>query len=408
MNAQPPDELGEAEQERLARRTARTVAPGILMAGVAGGIAFPILPIAGARAGLPLAFIGLILAANRIMRVVSAPAVGWLSDRFGGRRTMLVGLAVQVAVMLCYWLGSRSGHPGFFFLLGRMVHGPGSACIFVAGQALALTAGGRHHGGRASGLVRAALSVGVPLGLVAGGLLADRLGDAATFLVAALVMLGAGAAAFFAVPDLRVSGRAPVSMRAALRALGDRRLVAVGLFGFASAFVASGILLTTVVLLVDQRHLSWFGLGHRGTAGLAMAVMIVTSAACMLPAGRLGDRHDAHARIATAGLVLTIPGLLVIAATHGLAGLLAGLVLVGAGTGGVSPSLLAMVGKLAPGSRGLAVGGLQLWSDAGGSLGPLVGTALFSAGVAVPYLVGAAVIAAFVPLALAVLRAQPR
>ena len=38
----------------------------MLLAGVAGGIAFPILPIVGVKAGLALPFIGVILAANRV------------------------------------------------------------------------------------------------------------------------------------------------------------------------------------------------------------------------------------------------------------------------------------------------------------------------------------------------------
>ena len=44
------------------------VAPGALLAGIAGGLAFPILPTVGQRVGLSLGFIGVILAANRAAR----------------------------------------------------------------------------------------------------------------------------------------------------------------------------------------------------------------------------------------------------------------------------------------------------------------------------------------------------
>lgn len=53
-------------QALAAPRAAWAIAPGVLLAGIAGGIAFPILPVVGLRAGLSLPFIGLIIAANRL------------------------------------------------------------------------------------------------------------------------------------------------------------------------------------------------------------------------------------------------------------------------------------------------------------------------------------------------------
>ncbi|HEX3344703.1 MAG TPA: MFS transporter, partial [Polyangiaceae bacterium] len=170
--------------ERTPASLALALATGTLLAGVAGGVAFPILPIAGLRLGLSLPFIGVILAANRAMRVVSSPLVGVLADRFGGRRTLVVGLALQIVVMGLYAMGIVTQRPGVFFLAGRLLHGPGSACVFVSAQALALHAGGATHGGRAAGTVRAAIVMGVPVGLLVGGLLSEAVGDAATFAIA--------------------------------------------------------------------------------------------------------------------------------------------------------------------------------------------------------------------------------
>jgi MFS family permease len=182
--------------------TSLALAPGTLLAGMAGGIAFPILPIVGLRLGLSLPFIGVILAANRAMRVVSSPFVGVLADRFGGRRTLLVGLGLQVVVLGLFALGIVTRRAGPLFLAGRLLHGPGSACVFIAAQALALHAGGRSQGGRAVGTVRAAIVLGVPVGLAAGGLLSDAVGDAATFAIAGGAVVLALGAAFARVPDL--------------------------------------------------------------------------------------------------------------------------------------------------------------------------------------------------------------
>jgi len=120
------------EQARIADRAALAITPAVLLSGIAGGIAFPILPLVGQRAGLSLAFIGVILAANRAARVIASPLVGLATDRFGGRRTLIAGLLIQILVLGLFVAGVLTNRPGPFFLIGRLLHGPGSACVFVA------------------------------------------------------------------------------------------------------------------------------------------------------------------------------------------------------------------------------------------------------------------------------------
>jgi MFS family permease len=373
--------------------------PGTLLAGVAGGIAFPILPIVGVRLGLSLPFIGVILAANRAMRVIASPLVGVVADRVGGRRTLLVGLALQIVVMGLYALGILTQRAGVFFLAGRLLHGPGSACVFVAAQALALHAGGPVHGGRAAGTVRAAIVLGVPVGLLVGGLLSDAVGDAATFEIAAGAVVVALAVAWASVPDLRAPiGKRPPLLES-LKAMRDRRLLAVGGLNFALSFAAGGMVLTTLALLVRDRHVVLFGRNEQGTAGLLMGWMTILDAAGTPIAGRIGDRWRAHAHVATASLVLLVPGLSIIGLSNSVAGILAGIALVGLGAAGLGPSLLVLMGAIVPQERrGTGAGLLQFCGDVGGMLGPLVGTALFAGSTAVPYLGTAALVACFVPL----------
>jgi MFS family permease len=384
----------------VADRAAFAIAPGVLLAGIAGGIAFPILPLVGQRAGLSLAFIGVILAANRAARVVTNPIVGLLTDRFGGRRTLIAGLVMQIAVMALYTLGVVTERPGPFFLAGRLLHGPGSACVFVAGQALALAAGGKEHGGRTAGIVRAALALGVPLGIVLGGLLAERIGDAGTFEAALAALVVATLAAYVAVPDLHGAFRKPAPLLQTLRGFANRALATIGALNFASNFSASGMVLTTLVLLVHARHISLFHLGDRGSSGALMGWMLVTEALTMPVAGALGDRLRLHARVGGQGLVALVVGLATVALFQTSVGLACGLALIGVGGGALGPSLLALLDQHVKGDeRGVAVGMLQLCGDLGGMLGPLVGTALLASDLTTPYLVSAGLLALALPLA---------
>ncbi|HUJ61201.1 MAG TPA: MFS transporter [Kofleriaceae bacterium] len=385
------------------RSLALALAPGTLLAGIAGGIVFPIFPIVGEQVGLSLAFIGVILAANRAARVLCAPVIGVVADRIGGRRTLLVGLAVQIVVMALYWVGLVTHHEGALFLAGRILHGPGSACVFIAASTLALQAGG----GATAAAIRASIVIGVPIGFVIGGLVSEAVGNAGMFAIADAAVVIALGAAWFSVPDLR----APVSMRphilASLRELRDRRLVGVGGLNFALGFAAGGMVLSTLGFLVASRHLVVFGRDERGTSGLLMAVLSITDASFTTFAGRYGDRHRAHARVAAVSLAVVALGLVVIALAGEALGTAGGIALVGLGTAGLGPSVLVLTGAIVPAERrGTAAGLLQLCGDAGGALGPLVGTALFATTTELPYLLTAGFVLCFVPVAVWLARVE--
>ena len=399
----------DAPNDESSPTIAWALAPGTLLAGVAGGIAFPILPIAAARVGLPVVFIGVILAANRAMRVVSSPWVGLYADRNGGRRTLLVGLALQIAVLSLYALGIVTRQVGSLFLIGRLLHGPASACVFVSAQALALQAGGRSMGGRSAGIVRASIVLGVPVGLAVGGLLSDAVGDAAAFFAAAVAVLLALIVAYVRVPDLRVPIAQGASFKERLLAMRDRRLFALGALNLVVNFAAAGMILTTLALLVRERHLSLFGRNLQGTSGLLMGVLIVCDAATTPLAGRLGDRFHAHARVAAVSMTALVAGLVVVGLSTTVPGVAAGLAVMGVGTAGLGPSLLVLMSALIPRERrGTGVGLMQFCGDLGGMLGPLAGTALLTTSTSLPYLGTAVLVTCSIPLALWLARLEAR
>jgi MFS family permease len=381
-------------------RFALALAPGVLLAGVAGGIVFPIFPIVGSQVGLSTLFIGAILAANRATRVIAAPLVGMLADHVGGRRTLLLGLVIQVFVIALYLLGLVTHHEGIGFLAGRLLHGFGSACVFVAAQALALEAGGDTHGGRAASTVRAAMVIGIPIGFVVGGILASTVSVVFAFEAAGVAVVLAFIAAALTVPDLRAKIPARPSPMRIVRALRDARMLAVGGLNFALAFAGGGMVLTTLALLVSERGLTVLGRDAEGTSGILMGVLSICDGALTPIAGRIGDHWRAHARVAAGSLVVIAGGLVWIAVAGDVTHMMLGIAVVGIGSAGLGPSVLVLLGKIvASHERGLGAGLLQLCGDVGGMLGPIVGTALFDRSNELPFLLTAGLVLAFVPVA---------
>jgi ACDE family multidrug resistance protein len=400
MEADLTEDLTE---RRRAISTAWAIAPGIFLTGVGGGVVFPILPLVGAQAGLSLAFIGLILAGNRIGRVICNPIIGGLVDRYGGKRMMVLGLVGEAAVMALYWFAV--GHTallGVLFLIGRLVYGPTSSMGFVGGQTLGLLAGGSANRGTASGIVRLALALSTPSGLVLGGIVAGLFGNAAAFTVAAVAALLGAAVAWRTVPDLRAAGgSAPRRLRQVVASLSDRRIVGVASLNLLASFAVLGVLVATLLLLVDGRHMSLLGLPVEATSGVFLAFMLAFEALSAPFAGRLADRPHGRARTAIIGLWLLIPAFVGVAVARGPAVLLASLALAGLGLGTLTLPLLALMGDLVPAAaQGSGVGTLQLFGDTGGTLGPILGTAALAAfGAEVPYLGTAALLVCGLPVA---------
>lgn len=386
------------------RKVVLSIAAGVFLGGIGGGIVFPILPLLGEQLQLSPTFLGLILAANRLARLgVNAP-VGALIDRFGGKRPLLAGLVVEAIGTTGFWLALRSGDPGVWFLISRLLWGVGSAGVFVGALTLALNVSHADDRGSAVGLVRSAMSIGMPAGLVAGGVIAGAWGDGVAFLSASAASLIACLVGVYVLPDPRVVQRRGGDWREFWRdiwlGLRNRRVLAVGGINFLGFFALQGFLLATLVLLIAARHLSIRGLAAEPTSGLLLAVLLGTSGVATVSAGRLSDRARNRAGIAFPALLLIMLGFALLGLGRTPLHLAILLALLGIGMGGLQGPIVALLGDLVPErERGRVVGAYQFCGDVGGTLGPIAGVDLVSAyGFVLPYFGVAALLTLGLPL----------
>ena len=359
----------------------RRIAICAFIGGLGGGLVFPILPALGLHLGIPSIMIGLILSANRIARLIFNVPAGHIIGRLGPRLVLSAALLVECAGVLCYSAALHFGDAMWWLLGGRLVFGVGTAFMMVGAQAAVLSLSEREDRGRRTAVVRVAMSAALPTGLLLGGVLADIFSDDAAFLAGAAITLFGGifAAAFLPPGPGRSRVRASGSMeKGALSSL----LTSPNLPFLAAAWglnllvflTMQGVLLTTMVLLVQNRGIHMFGMQAQGTSGLVMAVLVGCSAVAAFVVGRAIDRMPLRATPLLPSLAGMAAGFAVLAVAHTLAITLVGTVLIGLSYNAVTLPMLALLGDaVSHRLHGPAVGVYQFFGDVGGTIGPIAG-----------------------------------
>ena len=143
-------------------------------------------------------------------------------------------------------------------------------------------------------------------------------------------------------------------------------------------------------------------------AGVLVSITLAAATATIALAGYLSDRFG-EKLVMTTGLTMYGTGLLGVLLVYRYDFLMALLALNGLGSGLMIPPAYSVIGRLAPRSRGLAIGALSGIYNAGGLVGPVVTSALLTtAGWRTPFaLIGAAAVAA-ATFVFFFLRAPPR
>jgi len=223
------------------------------------------------------------------------------------------------------------------------------------------------------GVVRGGITMGFPAGLVLGGVVSAIAGNIAAFSVAAAFALTASVVAYRYVPETHVTGDRsgdsikPWDIDTAVPA------VTVGLVNFGLMFAYIGALFSTLVLFLGANDISLLGLAPQGTSGLFMAGTVLSAAFFMLVGGRISDTRDSRTPILLTFLVVSFVGFLLLARAESVVSLGLACIFIGAGQGGTSGPMMALLADLTPDERmGRASGTNNVLGDVGGGLGPMV------------------------------------
>jgi MFS family permease len=343
--------------------------------------------------GISLGVVGVLLGANRLIRVPGNLLAGALNDRLGRRRLFLFGLFLGMLSTFSYGLAR-----GFWPLLaGRLLWGIAWSLINVGGYTMILDYSTPADRGRMAGFYQLAFMLGLAVSPILGGALTDALGFRPAVHICGAVTGFGLLIALVALPEtrpvtdppramtwhawLRVPRRWLVGLGTGLRKL-DRSILLAAYIYLVTFFVSSGVLISTIGLFVGRRWaegIAWGGvaIGVALLAGVMLAMRAFLGMVAGPVAGALSDRLGNRWPVVRGGILVGVVGFVILALPGGLGATLMGVALVSMSAAALAATLAALVGDLAVGNRsGVTMGGLATAGDLGSATGPLVAYAL--------------------------------
>ncbi len=384
----------------MSTRKAGSVALGIVFLTVfldlvGFGIVLPLLPFYATDLGASPFEVGLIIASYSAMQFVFAPVWGSLSDRYGRRPLLLLGLFGSAASYVVFGL-ARSLE---VLLLSRVIAGIMGANIPVA-QAYIADSTTIERRARGMGMIGAAFGLGFIFGPAIGGGLSPW-GYGVPGFVAAGLSLAAATAAWFWLPESlavenrvsdgfgalsAVTGRA----RTAAQVLARKRLrEPIGVF-FLGTMGFAGF--TTIFPLFLENPL---GLTALYAGGMFALVGMVSAGVQGALIGPMVERYGEQANAALGGALLSA-GVIAMGLGQSILATILSLLAVGVGWGLLAPSLQSLVSRRAMANeQGQVLGVNQSASALARVIGPVAaGWAYGALGPGMGFVAGGALIAA--------------
>lgn len=336
------------------------------------------------------AAIALLVSMFAVAQLLSAPMWGRVSDRFGRRPALLIGLAASVIAYIVFGFANSLE----MLFISRLVQGAGGGTVGVI-QAYVADATAPKDRAKSLGWLSAATNAGVALGPVLGSFAASMGTEAPGLFAAALTLINmAFAWKYLTESNESISvktGERPVvrtSRTAVLRVATHPRDPASRLIWIYAIAMGAFQGMTAVLALflwdrfaIDETKIGW--------VFMYIGVLSVVARALLL--GPAVDRFH-EAPLSRLGIVLLALGLSALPLSYGYVGLALSIALIPLGTAFTFPCVTGMLSQVIPNhERGLYMGVQQTFGGLARVIGPIwAGFAFDYLGKGVPFFTGAA------------------
>lgn len=312
-----------------------------------------VLPVNADLFGISLAWVGILLAANRIIRTFT---YGWVA-----RLGELIGLKNLCILACCTAAISTAGYgllEGGFPLLGsRMLWGLSYAGLLLV--TLAYAARDRARTGTRVGVSRAVEQVGPLLAMTAGTWLAGVVGAKDVFLYLAFASACCLPLCFLLPPRSDDGPPTPPAARPSMFPKPDRFDILIFWMGVGIDGVFT---LTITIMLAEQTSVAWAMVG----GGLILSARRISEMVVAPSSGMIADRFGVRRPLIAASVVV-VAGFALI----GFGWLLVGSFAIVVARGALGTLFPAAVAHFAPDGVLQPLARNQTWRDIGAAAGPL-------------------------------------
>jgi len=343
-------------------------------------------PDISSQLGLTLSMVGLLLGANRAVRLILNGPVGVLYDKVRRRGLLIAALSIGAGSSIFYALSS-----GFWsILMGRIFWGLAWSLLWVGGNSVVLDVSKEDNRGKNSGIYQMWFIIGIASSSFLGALLTDLVGFRNGQWISVAIIAATAAIWYFFLPETRTQSAAPQATNKTINQPAPPRLpwkviTAASFTIFISRFLAWGVLAATAILWLGDifgtgaQILSFF-IPIATFTGLYTALSNMISILSTPLAGHVSDRFNRRWPVIGLAMILGGIGLWL------MSGEIPSLALIGAFLVPIASSstetlLPAIAGdRVPPNLRSRALGLINTAGDLGATIGPFAALGIINSG----------------------------
>jgi len=351
------------------------------------GVIIPVMPFYAEQLGASEDLFGWLMASYSIMQFIFSPIWGKLSDRFGRKPILLIGISGYIITFTMFAFATELST----LFLARILAGILSSATLPTAMAIVADQTSEEDRGKGMGILGAGMGLGFIFGPAIGGLLSKYsifgLQPLATpFLFTAVLAVVPFLIAAITLKESLNRGNIVTQAQPTKKrsfAIRQGNLTLVYIIAFVVSFTLAGLEGTFAYYVKDRANLTSHDLGYM------FAMMGIASA--FVQGGLIGRLIKNHGEITTIqiGLFISAIGFFLLIFAHNFWSLAIFLTIFGIGNGMMRPSISSFISKKSESGQGLAIGVMDSMDSLGRIIGPPLAGGLYLFFIEVPYIVGA-------------------
>ncbi|MCL6587108.1 MAG: MFS transporter [Anoxybacillus sp.] len=342
------------------------------------GIIIPVLPFFAENIGASPTELGLLMAVYSLMQLLFAPVWGRLSDRYGRKPFLLLGI---IGLTLSFFLFAIANTLSMLFV-ARILGGVLSAATMPTATAYVADVTSVEERGKGMGMIGAAIGLGFIFGPAIGGILSKNDLHTPFWLAGCLSLVTALLVFVFLKESLPKEKRTYRARKRVVLSIWKEPVMFLYLLQWFISFSLAGLEATFAYYAAQRAGLHSTELGY--------IFMMMGLASAFVQGGLVGKliRTFGEGKVIQLGIMLSALGFALILFIHDFWTAALYLSIFGVGNGVIRPCLSSLITKQAANDEGSAAGFLSSFDSLGRLVGPPIAGWLFTLTASLPYVLG--------------------